>query len=142
MDQNTIDKLLETAWHSLQQAYAPYSGFQVGAAILSAGHITGGCNVENASYGLTICAERNAIAKARVEGNLRVGHLEAVLVAVKSDKPAFPCGACRQVLHEFGNQDTVVFLSIEPGQVAASHTLSDLLPGAFGPSDLGVRPDA
>ena len=94
------DKLVETAWHARDHAYAPYSNFQVGAALLSAdGRIFSGCNVENISYGLTNCAERVAIGAAVAAG---VREFLAVAVVADTGVPISPCGACRQVLAEFG----------------------------------------
>jgi len=140
MDSTTLDsfkeKLLEAAWQAEGRAYAPYSHFQVGSAILTDGKIFSGCNVENASYGLTVCAERNAIANATVAGCLRPGSVDAVLVAVKTDNPTFPCGACRQVLYEFCHENTIVFISTRPGSIHSLKKMHDLLPLAFGPKDL------
>lgn len=93
-------KLIETAIEFRNRAYAPYSGFKVGAAVEGAsGKIYGGCNIENTSYGLTICAERAAVARAVAEGEREI---KSVAVATSDKKLSMPCGACRQVIIEFG----------------------------------------
>jgi cytidine deaminase len=139
MDQTTLKhELLKKAWLAESRAYAPYSKFHVGAAITTDNRVFAGCNVENASYGLTVCAERHAVARAISEEGLELGGLDAVLVAVRTKTPTFPCGACRQVLHEFAHEGTVVYLSIEPGKIHSQCLLSDLIPEAFGPKDLGI----
>lgn len=139
MDQTTLkQELLKAAWLAESRAYAPYSKFHVGAAIATGGRVFPGCNVENASYGLTVCAERHAVARAISENALGPEKLDAVLVAVRTRTPTFPCGACRQVLHEFAHKDTVVYLSIEPGKIHSQCMLSELIPEAFGPKDLGI----
>jgi len=92
--------LIELAWQTRDRAYAPYSSFHVGAAVQDArGNIFTGCNVENLSFGLTICAERAAIATAVAAGSR---DLRAVVVVADTDTPISPCGACRQVMAEFG----------------------------------------
>jgi cytidine deaminase len=123
------DLLLEKARSVLQQAYAPYSKFHVGAAVLTeAGNIYVGCNVENASYGLTNCAERTAIFSAvAAEGpGMR---LRAVAIWNDPPGPCSPCGACRQVIFEMGRNCVVLFQG-EDGQVVEVHA-SDLLPYGF-----------
>ncbi|MEO9383024.1 cytidine deaminase [Chromobacterium phragmitis] len=115
------------------QAYAPYSRFTVGAAILDgSGKIHIGCNVENASYGLSNCAERTAIFAARANHGLQ--EVVAVCIYTPTDKPASPCGACRQVLNEFG--PTMHVRSICDGDEIIDTTLDALLPSAFGPKNL------
>ena len=115
-----------------RRAHAPYSGFAVGAAVLDdAGRISAACNVENASYGLTVCAERNAVAAAVAAGARRI---RAVAVVTGARPPASPCGACRQVLAEFGADDMAVLLAPPTGAKAAATVelaLGDLLPRAF-----------
>jgi len=124
--------LLRTAKASAKRAYAPYSHFPVGAAILTgSGKIYGGCNVENASYGLCNCAERTAIFSAVASGEERV---KAVVVYTPTPSPTMPCGACRQVINEFG-PDAVV-ISVCDGGETIETTLGALLPGAFGPDSL------
>ena len=120
------DAMLEAARAVQRLAYAPYSGFRVGAALEGAdGRVFVGCNVENASYGLTICAERAALVSAVAAG---VRQFRRLVVVSDSDPPASPCGACRQMLAEFG-----VGLQVEavgPAQ-ANRWVLSELLPDAF-----------
>jgi cytidine deaminase len=111
-----------------RNAHAPYSRFTVGAAVRDeTGRVHVGCNVENASYGLTVCAERNALAAAVAAGARAV---RAVAVASGARPPASPCGACRQVLAELGKPDTRVLLA-GPRGGAEEMTLGELLPRAF-----------
>lgn len=111
-----------------KNAHAPYSRFHVGAAVRDErGRIHVGCNVENASYGLTICAERNAVAAAVAAGARKVS---AVAVVTPTNPPGTPCGACRQVLAEVGTPDTRVLLA-GPRGAAEATTLGDLLPRSF-----------
>ena len=121
--------LLTAARAVRRQAHAPYSRFQVGAAVLDdAGRIHAGCNVENASYGLTICAERNAVAAAVAAG---ARSLRAVAIVTRQrHPPATPCGACRQVLAEFGGDDLPLLLA-GPTGAAQEQRLGALLPQAF-----------
>jgi cytidine deaminase len=125
-------RAIEAARSASLRAYAPYSNFRVGAAALTeAGAIYAGCNVENASYGLSMCAERNAVARVAAANN----HNKILLVAVVSpdSAPCFPCGACRQVLREFGCEEVVV---LDGSGNPKSYPLDALLPHAFGPEDL------
>ncbi len=126
------DELLAAAREAQKHAYAPYSKFYVGAAILTAdGKTFTGCNVENASYGLTICAERNAIFAAVAAANATPqGKIKLVAVAVVNAQnvPCSPCGACRQVIAEFG-RDAVVYYQGESGITEA--TVKELLPDGF-----------
>ncbi|MDK2971166.1 MAG: cytidine deaminase [Candidatus Sumerlaeota bacterium] len=125
-------ELIAAAREALQRAYAPYSKFHVGAAILTdKGEIVTGCNVENASYGLTICAERTAMTRAVIQD---AGRPVAVAVATRTPTPTPPCGACRQFLYEF-NPDIIVLCCAESGDPAET-TLRDLLPGAFDTGQL------
>lgn len=123
-------RLIDAAIATASNAYAPYSKFHVGAALLTTdGDIITGCNVENASYGLTICAERNAIFAA-VARNTRT--FRAVAVVADGDVMPYPCGACRQVLSEFCSPDTPVYIaSIRKPAEIKSLTMADLLPHAF-----------
>ena len=104
-------KLWSAAEAAASEAYAPYSDFHVGAALLTSnGDIVTGCNVENASYGLTNCAERTAVFRAVAEGKLSKGiSIEAIAVVNRDHKSCSPCGACRQVLSEFGLSAIVLF---------------------------------
>lgn len=118
---------------AMRNAYCRYSKFRVGAAVLSAeGEIFAGCNVENASYGLTSCAERNAIFQAVAKG---ARSLTAVVIVTPTKSPTPPCGACRQVINEFG-PNAEVFL-FGRGKTGTKFKLSKLLPRAFGPLNLG-----
>jgi len=113
-------------------SYSPYSRFAVGAAIAAeSGAVYSGCNVENASFGLTNCAERTAIFKAAADG---VRSIRAVVIYTPTPHPTSPCGACRQVLNEFGPDCFVV--SICDSAERTTTRLSELLPGAFGPKNL------
>ena len=114
------------------KAYCPYSKFRVGAAVLAdSGKIYTGCNVENASYGLTICAERNAIFHAACDGMERI---EAVVIYTPTSTPSAPCGACRQVINEFGEDARII--SVCDAKTILDMKLSELLPHAFGPRNL------
>lgn len=120
-------ELIEAAREARERAYAPFSHFAVGAALRTrAGHIFTGCNVENASYGLTVCAERVAVFKAVSEGERE---FEAIAVVTDADKLTPPCGACRQILWEFCGNATVVLANLK-GQ-AEVHRMKDLLPLPF-----------
>jgi cytidine deaminase len=125
------NQLVTAAVNARLNAYAPYSKFRVGAAVLAdSGKVFAACNVENASYGLTICAERNAIFKAVSEGETRLTALVLCLEGGGS-----PCGACRQVIHEFGPD--IPILACDPdGQLVSETTVDRLLPEAFGPDSL------
>jgi cytidine deaminase len=129
------DMLVNAAREARKWAYAPYSNYQVGSAVLTAsGRVYDGVNIENAAFPTTICAERVAVFKALSEGERG---LEAV--AVVSRNGGSPCGSCRQVLSEFG-PDMAVLIADEQGEILVETTLRELLPGAFGPGDLGVMP--
>jgi cytidine deaminase len=131
LDSAAVDRLLEAARQVRESAHAPYSGFCVGAALLvEDGRVFVGCNVENASYGLGVCAERNAVAAAIAAG---VRDFRAIAVVTDADPPASPCGACRQVLAEFG--DFEVLIADLTGLRDRTWVL-DLLPRAFLPSNL------
>ncbi len=125
------EKLIETALQARKWAYAPYSKYNVGAALLTAsGKIYDGVNIENAAYPVTICAERVAVFKAVSEGER---NFEAIVVATENG--GSPCGSCRQVLAEFG-VETVVLLVNAAGQLVQETSVDKLLPGAFLPRDL------
>lgn len=121
--------LCHAAAEAAKLAYAPHSGYRVGAALLAAdGRVFTGCNVENASYGLTNCAERTALFKAVSEG---VRKFKAIAIAGGTDSPAYPCGACRQALAEFCGPETPVICCTLDGKVAGRFTLGGLLPQTF-----------
>ncbi len=127
--------LIQEAIEARKQAYTPYSKFQVGAAVLTAsGHVFRGCNIENASYGLTNCAERTAIFKAISEGEPKV---EAIAIVADTDGPVSPCGACRQVIAEFSDNNTKVYLSNLKGDLLET-SIAELLPGFFKSTDMGI----
>ena len=133
LDETTLKELIQRARAAASRAYCPYSRFRVGAAVLTAsGAVFDGCNVENASYGLTCCAERNALFQMVVSGNTK---LAAVVIYTPTAEPTAPCGACRQVINEFGPDALVV--STCDGPAVHTKRLSELLPGAFGPANLG-----
>lgn len=127
--------IIEAASAASAKAYAPYSNFRVGAAILTgSGALYTGCNVENASYGLAICAERNAAARMVADAtNADDRKIRLVAVASPDSAPCFPCGACRQVLHEFGCEEVVV---LDVSGTISRYPFYALLPHAFGPEDL------
>ena len=129
-----LQQLKTAARRAAKSAYAPYSKFAVGAAVLTGnGKIHAGCNVENASYGLCNCAERTAIFNAVAAGQKKL-RLRCVVVYTPTPKPTAPCGACRQVIHEFGPEARVV--SFCRGRGVIDTNMRELLPGAFGPADL------
>lgn len=125
-------ELLAAAREAAGAAYAPYSRFPVGAAVLtSGGRVITGCNVENAAYGLGICAERNAIA-AMVATDPLDRRVRSVAIVAPKASPCFPCGACRQVLREFGCEEVIVEVGARP----RAYPFSEILPHSFGPEDL------
>ena len=129
-----VKRMRVAAKAAMKNAYCRYSKFRVGAAVLTeSGEIFAGCNVEDASYGLTMCAERNAIFQAVAKGQRKI----RAVVVVTPKKPVPPCGACRQVINEF-NPDADIF-SFGKSAVARHFTLSQLLPDAFGPKNLGRK---
>jgi cytidine deaminase len=127
--------LRDRALAAMDNAYAPYSGFRVGAALLGAdGSVTTGCNVENASYPASICAERGAVAAAVAGG---VTNFVAIVIATEAESPTPPCGMCRQVLMEFAPRLAV--RSVTRSGAEMQWTMADLLPHAFTPTSLGRR---
>ncbi len=125
------EALVALALEARKKAYAPYSHFPVGAALLAeSGQVYAGCNVENASYGLSICAERVALFKAVAAGEQRFK-----AIAVVTETMATPCGSCRQVLAEFGDDELQVIVADPEGQTAI-YTLGELLPASFTSKDL------
>lgn len=132
MKKISLDKLLARARDVRESAYAPYSNYSVGAAVLTpSGKIFAGCNVENASYGLTVCAERNAIFKAISEGER-----EFVAIAVVTANGGSPCGACRQVISEFMETAAPVALADSDLEHVQNTTVGELLPFGFTPRKL------
>ena len=122
----TDEELLSRARDAMANAYAPYSGYRVGAALLTSdGAVLTGCNVENVSYGLTVCAERSAVARAVVEGKR---DFEAIAITTDGSAAVTPCGACRQVLAEFAPDLRVVSEGVEARQ---ERSLRALLPEPF-----------
>jgi cytidine deaminase len=126
----TVERLVSAAREVKKRAYAPYSRFRVGAAVLAGGEVFAAPNIENASYPLSVCAERNAVAAAVSAGHASI---DAVAVSTDAQRPTPPCGGCRQVLNEFG-PDLLVVSDATGGR--AEWRLTELLPSAFGPSDL------
>lgn len=126
-------QLIELAKEARENAYVPYSKFQVGAALLMEdGTVFKGANIENASYGLTNCAERTALYKAYSEGNRKVA---AIAVVADTDRPVPPCGACRQVMVELIRPNAPVYLTNLKGDINEM-SVSELLPGAFTAEDM------
>lgn len=131
MTEHTTLELVEAAVRASQQAYIPYSGYPVGAALMASdGRVYTGCNVENASYSVTICAERTALVKAVSEGARSFERL-----AVVTFNAGAPCGVCRQALYEFAPELRVIIATLE-GEIHHDLPLSALLPHGFGPGDL------
>lgn len=132
-----MEELIRAARQAYDRAYAPYSCFSVGAAVLASdGTIYQGCNIENASYGLTMCAERTAIYSAIAAG---CRQLQAIAVVADTPGPASPCGACRQVMVEFGIHR--VIMANKAGSVREA-SLAELLPFAFSEDDMaGAKHD-
>lgn len=127
-----FDALVDAARETRQRAYAPYSHYAVGAAVIAkSGKIYSGCNVENASYPVGLCAERVAIFKAVSEGER-----ELLALAVVTSNMGSPCGACRQVFSEFAEDDAVIVLAAGQGDKRKKFTLKELLPDRFGPENL------
>ena len=127
MNDQLRQQLLAAAIDAREQAYAPYSKFLVGAALLTEdGQIISGCNVENASYGLTICAERNAVFAAVAQG-----HRQFQAIALATTGGATPCGACRQVLAEFCDDLPIPIVDVEQPDRVTETSLAVLLPGRF-----------
>lgn len=128
-----ISKIIEAAKKARENAYIPYSNFSVGAALLTEeGDIITGCNIENASFGLTNCAERTAIFKAISEGMTK---FQALAVVADSPQPISPCGACRQVIAEFCHPDMPIYLTNIKGDLKKT-TIKELLPDAFNSEDM------
>ena len=134
-DVESAKDLRDTAFAAMENAYAPYSRFRVGAAVkTSSGEVVAGCNVENAAYGEALCAERVAIAAAVARG---MKEFEEIAIASESDEPAAPCGSCRQTMSEFAPDLKITSYSRNGKQV--TWRLSDLLPEAFASNHLRGR---
>ncbi|MBU3110474.1 cytidine deaminase [Clostridium lacusfryxellense] len=126
-------KLAKIAIDARENAYAPYSKFKVGAAVLTSdGSIYTGCNIENASYGATNCAERTAIFKAVSEGHNKI---KAIAVVGDMSTNTYPCGICRQVIAEFATEDIQIIL-VKNEENYIIKTMEEILPGAFTKEDL------
>ena len=144
----TPEQLIEAARAAARNAYAPYSRFAVGAAVLlDDGSLVTGANFENASYGLSLCAETVALATANTQG--RLGHVVTIAVVgggmidtdIPRDAPVRPCGRCRQVINEAAQaskRDILLYCAGLEGEALETYKLSELLPYAFGPADLGL----
>lgn len=126
----TNKELIDKAYLALEQAYAPYSKFKVGAAVLADGIVFTGCNIENASYGATVCAERCAIFKAISEGHKKI---EKIAIVSSSGDFTMPCGICRQVMLEFMAEGTVV---VTDGKKIQEFFVKELLPKGFFAKDM------
>ncbi len=134
VSQHGLQELIALARAAAARAYCPYSHFPVGCAVMTeSGESFAGCNVENASYGLSICAERNAVFQAVASGHKRV---TAVVVYTPTSHATTPCGACRQVINEFGPEALV--LSVCDSEERIEERLDALLPMAFGPHNLSA----
>jgi len=135
MNANEREQLIAAACQVRELAYAPYSRYQVGAALLAqSGEIITGCNVENASYGLTICAERSAVVTAIAQGKRKFTAL-----AVAAPAGGMPCGACRQVLAEFAPNLLVLIISADAPEQVREVSLTELLPLSFTPAALSNK---
>lgn len=132
-----ITKLIQIAKKYKERSYSPYSSFKVGACVYTDNHqYYGGCNIENASYGATICAEQVAVTKAISESNSKI-----LAIAIVGDQPElFPCGICRQILREFSENSLKIYImtTIEDANYKV-YSLKDLLPNSFGPESLGEK---
>ena len=134
-------ELIGEAERMMAQSYNPYSHFAVGAAILtSKGEIIGGANVENAAYGSSICAERSALLRANALGQRRF--VKLAVIARPTDNVTAPCGSCRQMIYEFsqlvGKEIEIIMVNTAKTKVVKAN-ISELLPLAFGPNDLGIK---
>lgn len=132
VDNPVKEELIRKANEAREQAYAPYSRYQVGAAVLTAdGQVFTGCNIENAAFPSSLCAERVAIFKAVSEG-----HRQLRAIAVVTSNGGSPCGGCRQVMREFGGKQLIVLIADGSGTLLEELTLEELLPRSFGPEEL------
>lgn len=125
----TYEELMQIAIEASKKSYSPYSKFPVGACVMcDDGSIYSGCNFENSSFGMTICAERNAIGSAIAEGKRKI---KAVAIYSPNQQNCAPCGACRQVMHEFCDNDEDVDIILQNGDELKIYTLAQLLPESF-----------
>ena len=133
-EQKTLDELLRLAAEARDHSYSPYSHYRVGAALLTKdGRIYQGCNIENASYTPTICAERTAFFKAIYDG---VRSFSAIAIIGSGELPAYPCGVCRQVMSEFCDGDFIIVTANRDADTVVTETLDQMMPHRFGPKDL------
>ncbi|MFP4660714.1 MAG: cytidine deaminase [Halanaerobiales bacterium] len=132
MDKEEAKELIEIATEAREKSYSPYSKFPIGAALLtSEGKVFTGTNIENAAYGLTLCAERTAIFKAVSEGYRK---FKAIAVVADTERPVPPCGSCRQVIQEFGDNIMVIMSNLNDAYQV--YTIDQLLPAAFNRKDM------
>ncbi len=130
---DVLSDMLDLATSVMENAYSPYSRFNVGACIRTdKGDYYNGCNVENASYSLTICAERSAIAQMIAAGDT---HIRDIVITSSGDETVYPCGACRQMIREFSDAQTHIHCCNKNG-IQQSHTIDELLPHSFGSENL------
>ena len=133
-EQKTLDELLRLAAEARDHSYSPYSHYRVGAALLTKdGRIYQGCNIENASYTPTICAERTAFFKAIYDG---VRSFSAIAIIGSGELPAYPCGVCRQVMSEFCDGGFIIVTANRDADTVVTETLDQMMPHRFGPKDL------
>ena len=133
---NKLDTMIQQARKAMNHAYAPYSKFHVGVCLQTDnGHYYSGCNVENASYGLTMCAEASAISNMVTNGDRTITE---IVVMAKSDVMVTPCGACRQRLSEFTHPQALVHIC-SPEGLQKTMTMAELFPQSFGPEQLNVN---
>ena len=134
LEDRQVQDLVRRAREVREHAYVPYSHYAVGAALLGkSGRVYAGCNVENSSFGLTICAERAAVFRAVSEGEM-----EFQALVVVTSNGASPCGACRQVFFEFASPDSPVIMADAEGQIVKIRKLGELLADSFGPEQLKI----
>ena len=136
LTQQEIDRLLDLAEEARDHSYAPYSKYNVGAALLTAdGQVYQGCNIENAGFTPTVCAERTAFFKAVYDGHRA---FRAIAVIATGEEMGFPCGVCRQVMAEFCDKDFIIITANRDRTKVDVSDFETLLPHSFGPKDLGV----
>lgn len=132
--QDTAALLAKKAYEAMHRAYAPYSKFSVGACLQTEdGTLFKGSNIENASYGLTVCAERVAVFSMAAAGHRKI---KAIAIAGSTDNACYPCGACRQVLREFATPNILIYMCNRNGDILKTASLEEILPNSFGPEFL------